>query len=169
MYCLFERSPMCDDDERARIGSNLKSVVNRGREPGLKLTSRKGDITLPEWGNSLMDGIDKIAVQLDRAHGGNDYQRVCNQQREKLADPSLTPSAPILAAMTEKPFFSLAMKWSTQHKNEFESRPLTGDDLANFQRYSKQSIDQQAQVEAADTISFDQYLSSYYQQYQDLS
>ena len=69
----------------------------------------------------------------------------------------------------EKPFFSLAMKWSTQHKDEFESRPLTGDDLANFQRYSKQSIDQQAQVEAADTISFDQYLSSYYQQYQDLS
>lgn len=171
MYCLFERSPMCDDDERARIGSNLKSVVNRGREPGLKLTSRKGDITLPEWGNSLMDGIDKIAVQLDKAHGGNDYQRVCNQQREKLADPSLTPSATILAAMTEqeKPFFSLAMEWSTQHKDEFESRPLTGDDLANFQRYSKQSIDQQAQVEAADTVSFDQYLSSYYQQYQDLS
>lgn len=170
LYCLFERSPMCDDDERARISGNLKSVVNRGREPGLKLLSREGDLGLLEWGNHLVDGIEKIARQLDLVYGGDDYLRVCNQQRNKLLDPSLTPSAQILAAMTarEKPFFSLAMEWSMQHKSEFESRPLIGDDLVEFQQFTEQSIKQQAAVEAADTVNFDQYLASYYQQYQDL-
>ena len=34
LYCLFERSPLCDDDDRERINYNLKNVVNRGRRPG---------------------------------------------------------------------------------------------------------------------------------------
>ena len=55
-----------------------------------------------------------------------------------------------------------------QHKSEFESRPLIGDDLVEFQQFTEQSIKQQAAVEAADTVNFDQYLASYYQQYQDL-
>ncbi|ARN73652.1 glutamate--cysteine ligase [Oceanicoccus sagamiensis] len=170
LYCLFERSPLCDDDDRERINNNLKAVVNRGREPGLMLQTRTGDRSLNDWANKLLDGIDKIAEQLDAAHGGNNYQRVCQQQRGKIADASLTPSATILADMDKqkKPFFRFAMDLAEQHGKDFHNRPLTGEDLEYFLQKTALSKQQQAEIEAADSISFDQYLADYYQQYSNI-
>ena len=68
----------------------------------------------------------------------------------------------------EKPFFHLAMDLAKQHDQQFRERPLTGEELADFQQKTEQSIQQQHDIEAADTISFDDYLADYYQQYQQL-
>ena len=171
LYCLFERSPLCDDDDRELINYNLKAVVNRGREPNLQLKARTGDRSLNDWANKLLDDVDKIAAQLDTAYGGDDYQRVCQQQREKIDDASLTPSAAILADMEkqQQPFFRFAMDLAEQHGNDFCSRPLTGEDLDYFLQKTELSKQQQAEIEAADTISFDKYLADYYRQYSDLT
>jgi glutamate--cysteine ligase len=170
LYCLFTQSPMCDDDDRDRINNNLKAIVNRGREPNLELQTRTDTRSCPEWGNEILDGIDKVAVLLDQAHGGENYQRVCQLQREKLSDPSLTPSAQILSDMREqeKPFFQFAMDLAKQHDRQFRKRPLTGKELASFELKTEQSIQQQHDIEAADNISFDDYLAEYYQQYDQL-
>jgi glutamate--cysteine ligase len=170
LYCLFERSPLCDDDDRKRISNNLKAVVNRGREPGLILETGNGTRSLPDWGNHLLDGIEPIAKLLDRAHGGNDYQRVCQQQRDKLSDPSLTPSAKILADMRsqQQTFFQLASTLCEQHERDFRARPLPVDQQHYFQQQSDQSKAQQAAIEAADQVSFDDYLARYFQQYAEL-
>jgi len=170
LFCLFDRSPMCDDDDRCRINSNLKAIVNYGRQPGLQLQSRSGEYSLQDWGTELLNGIDKIAVLLDAAHGGEEYQRVCREQRQKLSDPSLTPSAKILADMRDRDlsFFSFSINQSEQHAKDFMARPLTTDKLAFFQQITQQSLLDQAAVEASDTQSFDDYLAAYYSQYQDL-
>jgi glutamate--cysteine ligase len=170
LYCLFERSPLCDDEDRDRINNNLKAVVNNGRDPELQLQTRDGDLGLVDWSNTLLDDIDKIAARLDAAHGGNDYQRVCQQQRQKVADSSLTPSAKILADMKQQQqsFFQFAMAQSQQHGSDFRQRPLTGDEQQYFADKAQQSIQQQEAIEAVDEISFEQYLSRYYQQYSEL-
>lgn len=170
LYCLFERSPLCDDDDRERINYNLKAVVNRGREPDLQLQTRTGDRSFGDFANTLLDGIDKIAMQLDAAHGGNNYQRVCREQRNKVVNVSLTPSASILADMNkqQKSFARFAMDLAEQHGKDFHSRPLTGEDLEYFLQKTELSRQQQADIEAADSISFDDYLADYYQQYSNL-
>lgn len=171
LYCLFERSPLCDDDDRERINYNLKSVVNRGREPDLQLQTRIGDCRLSDWANSLLDGIDKIAKQLDAAHGGNNYQQACQRQRDKVANPSLTPSAAILTDMEKqkKSFSSFAMNLAEQHSQDFHSRPLTDKDLEYFRQKTELSRQLQADIETADTLSFDDYLADYYRQYSKLT
>lgn len=167
LYCLLERSPPCDDDDRSRIDSNLKKVVNQGRDPGLLLESRNETLGLSHWGNRLMGDIEKVAVVLDQAHGGDDYSRVCKAQRAKLTDPSLTPSAKILADMSaqDKPFFRFAMDLTEQHGKDFRSQALSAEQLAHYKEQSKQSIEQQQAIEAADQISFEDYLEQYYKQY----
>lgn len=170
LYCLFDVSPLCDEDDRNRIAHNLKAVVNRGREPGLTLETRNGSRTLEEWGNTLLDGIAAIAEILDSAHGGNDYQRVCNEQREKLTNPELTPSATILKDMREqqKPFFRFAMDLADQHRDYFLQRPLPEATASYFRDHTETSLAKQRNIEAADTLDFEAYLSQYYQQYQAL-
>ncbi len=170
LYCLFERSPLCDDDDRQRINSNFDNVVNRGRDPGLLLETSKGSTGLANWGYQLMDGIEKIAAQLDRAHGGTDYSRVCQQQKAKLADPQLTPSAKILADMSAqgKPFFLLAMDLTRQHEQYFRGKPLPTAQQKKFIEQAKHSFEKQHAIEKADSISFDRYLEQYYRQYQQL-
>ncbi len=171
LYCLFDDSPLCDDADSNRINYNLKSVVNRGRDPALQLQTRNGDCSVADYGNELLNGIEKIAAQLDQAHGGDDYLRVCREQRQKLADPELTPSARILADMhkQKKPFFRFAMDLAEQHGKQFRERPLTDSERSYFQQHATQSLQRQAEIEAADTLGFDEYLAQYYQQYDALT
>jgi glutamate--cysteine ligase len=170
LFCLFDNSPICDDEDRERFNSNLQKVVNHGRDPGLLLQTRNRTLSLTDWGNQLMDGIDKIALLLDQAHGGNAYQQVCQQQRAKINNPDLTPSAKILADMKEhgKSFFQFAMDLSEHHNQAFRSRPLSETDNALFNEQSTLSVNKQHDIEQSDTINFDQYLADYYRQYEDL-
>lgn len=171
LYCLFENSPLCNDDDSDRISHNFKTAVNRGREPDLRLQTPDGDRSLADWGNQLLDNIEKIAAQLDRAHGGDNYHRACSQQRQKIFDPALTPSARILADMgqQQKPFFNFAMDLAQQHGQQFRNRPLDDADYSYFQQHTIESLLQQEQLQQADTLSFDDYLAQYYRQYDALT
>lgn len=167
LYCLLSDSPLCDDDDRQRIRVNLKAVVNAGRQPDLTLQNVKGPMTLRAWGEELLDGIAQVATLLDKAHGGDDYSRVCLQQREKLADSSLTPSERVLDDMRaqDKSFFQFSKMLAQQHADYFLHRPLEGEQLQYFTAESERSLLGQKDIEAADTLNFDEYLRQYYQQY----
>lgn len=170
LYCLFKRSPMCDDEDRSRINANLKRVVTHGRDPALVLQNYTGPTSLPEWGGRIVDGMEAIARQLDACHGGDDYQRVCRQAREKMADPELTPSARLLADMRaqEKPFYRLAKDLAQQHTDYFLKHPLDAERLDYFRAESELSLDNQRDIELNDKLNFDEYLRAYYAQYDTL-
>ena len=167
LHCLLADSPPCDDAERARIGSNQSLVVNRGREPGLHLATPEGEKSLEEYGRELLHAMLPIARALDDAHGAEDYQGVLALQGYKLTDPSLTPSAKILADMAERdlPFFTLAMEASRDWARKLSSQPLSEEKLAAFREASSASLAAQQEIEAADEIDFETYLANYYQQY----
>lgn len=170
LYCLFKRSPMCDDEDWQRISANQNAVVNAGRDPTLTINHYNGPITVPEWGEKILNDMQRIALYLDHAHGGDDYRRVCQQQRDKLKNPELTPSARILADMRaqEQPFFRFALELSQQHTDYFLKRP-PGEELERLlTAESEQSLLRQKDIEAADTLSFGEYLRQYYTQYDTL-
>jgi glutamate--cysteine ligase len=167
LNCLFNISPMCDAADRQRIDNNFKKTVNEGRKPGLMLETDKGERSLQAWGNELLDNIDSIAKLLDDAHGGTDYQQSCIQQRKKLADASLTPSAKILADMknNKQSFYRHAMNWSQQHNDYFRARPLSQEQEDYFKQQKEESLQKQKAIEDSDQLSFPDYLAQYYKQY----
>ncbi len=170
LYCLIADSPECDDDEPGRIAANQLAVVNRGREPGLSLATLEGDKPLQGWGHELLTALGQIAGALDTAHGGDSYARVLADQVAKLDDPTLTPSARILAEMAERdlPFFTLAMEASRHWAEQLSSEPLDAGQLETFRAASEASLEAQQAVEAADSIDFETYLANYYAQYASL-
>ena len=96
LYCLYQDSPKCDDDNNAEISNNLLSVVNRGREPNLELNQHGSPRTMTAWAEELIVDISRIAEQLDKAHKTDSYTQSCKAQLAKVHDVSLTPSAQIV-------------------------------------------------------------------------
>jgi glutamate--cysteine ligase len=170
LHCLLSDSPDCDDAERARIARNTLAVVNRGREPGLLLDTGNGMQTLTDWADSLLKEIAPVAEAMDAVHGEGDYAAALEQQTQKVASPECTPSARLLADMRDNdlPFFTLAMQYSQRWAEEFRASELPGERLATFRAESESSLAKQREVEAADRIGFDEFLASYYRQYQSL-
>jgi glutamate--cysteine ligase len=115
----------------------------------------------------LLEAMYPIARALDAAHESDDYSAVLTLQGYKLGDPSLTPSAQVLAEMHERdiPFFAVAMDKSREWAEAFSDRPLPPEKLEAFRAESEASLERQRAVEAADDIDFETYLERYYRQY----
>jgi glutamate--cysteine ligase len=170
LYCLLSESPACDEQEQHEQAANLEAVVNRGREPGLLLDNNGEQCSLTTWAESLLEDMGEIAKLLDEAHGGNQYAAALNDQRAKVSDAELTPSARILREMREQdlPFFRIAMNYSTQWAEYFRQQPLSDEVAASFEQETARSIDAQKEIEASDELSFDQYLHNFFSQYEAL-
>lgn len=171
LYCLLQESPESSRQECDAILSNQKKVVNRGREPGLTLTSAEhGQIEMKVWATQLMQALQPVAEMLDQAHGGKLYTASLEQEAAKAADPTLTPSARLLRDMREQGlgFAALARQSSRAHDAEFRRRPLQGKSLKAMQALAVRSLQEQIALEQADNLSFEDYLSGYYEQYHDL-
>jgi glutamate--cysteine ligase len=169
LYCLMEDSPPCDDADQQLQASNMEAVVNRGREPGLMLQTADGEKSLRSWGEELMAEVQDIASLMDSVHGGSQYAAASAVQVEKLADPELTPSARVLREMREgKTFFRLGLSYSQHWAEHFQSRELSPRSNEALIQETRRSLQAQREVEASDSISFDQYVANFYAQYEAL-
>jgi glutamate--cysteine ligase len=167
LYCLLQDSPPCNEAEQSQISENTRRVVNRGREPGLGLLNNGDSVPLSELGAELLTNIEAITLLLDQAHNSDTYAASHQQQCAKLVNPDLTPSARILREMKDEgvPFFRLAMNYSSRWAEEFKKRPLSGQQAQHFIEACERSRQQQRDIEASDSVDFEAYLESYYQQY----
>lgn len=173
IYCLLEDSPACDDAEQSRQAKNFEAVVNEGRRPGLLLDrgpAAGGEIALQEWANQLLAAMQPIAALFDTEHQTQNYNEALQTQRDKVRDPSLTPSARVLREMQEKelPFFRLAMHYSEQWATHFQSQQLSDEAKIKYTNEAQRSLDATQTIEETDSISFEQYLEKFYEQYDNL-
>ncbi len=170
LYCLLEESPDCDDDEQARQSANLEAIVTRGREPGLMLDTAAGPRRFDELGAELLDRMASIAALLDRAHDQTGYSGALAEQRQKIADPELTPSARVLREMREQdvPFFRLAMNYSEEWATHFRRRSLSPETQSEFDAETRRSLSAQTDLEQDQGTSFEEYLQTFYDQYKAL-
>lgn len=172
LYCLLEDSPAIDTTAHQETMDNLKLVVNRGREEGLALRDQGRVRNMQEWGLELLEKIEALSVLLDETQGNTElYRTALEAQRARLTDSSLTPSARMLAEMGDQdcPFFNLAMHYAQQHREHFLADPPSAQELTEQLAVAERSLDEQAQIEASDTLDFDTYLARYYAQYEELS
>jgi glutamate--cysteine ligase len=110
--------------------------------------------------------LEPVCEALDAGEPDAPYGAALAEQRRALEDPSLTPSARMLAEMRERgePFFRFAMRRSQEHAEWFRARPLDPERERLFEEEAQRSLSLQAGIEAADTMSFEEYLHRYLSQ-----
>ena len=166
LLCLLTDSPPTEAAEQEAIGRNQLAVARRGRHPELLLERDGGTVRLRDWAQETLGRLASICTLLDGADPARPYSVSLAGQRHKLEDPSLTPSARILADMREhgESFFRFARRLSATHRHDFLERPFPPAALLRFQAEARGSLQEQAAIEAADTLSFDDYLHRYFSQ-----
>ncbi len=167
LYCLLSDSPQTDEREYHQGQENQKRIVNTGRDPALRLLRGDHDVLMRDWADEILAGSAAMAQLLDQAKDGSEHQAALAQQRAKVADPALTPSAQVLRDMTAagQSFYTHTLALAEQQNRYFAARPLTADRYALFAQMSGSSLQAQAALEADQQLSFDQYLENYYAQY----
>jgi glutamate--cysteine ligase len=164
LFCLLEESPVLSKSEIDAIDENLVLVAHKGRQPGLDL--RRGDekISLQDWASELCNKMKPVACLLDRAHYCENYFSSVKSQIASVFDPDLTPSARMLSEMKEhnEGFFHHAQRMSKHHYRYYKTHALSEEKIRFFEQAARESLEKQHQIEAADSISFDEYLQKYF-------
>jgi glutamate--cysteine ligase len=162
--CLMKDSPPIDIAEQETLDANHVLVARRGREPGLRLDRDGRKTPMLGWARELIDSMQGVAEIFDRGDPSRPYSAALAVQAAKIENVTLTPSARMLAELesTGESFFDLALRMSKLHKEYFLALyPPNVERLAEFRAEADESLRAQASIEAADKLSFEQYLAEY--------
>lgn len=164
LFCALQDSPQLSDGECTRAASNFMTVVKEGRRPGLELGRNGQAVELKVWAAELLEKMAPLVKLLDESHGGDEHAKSLSAQLAKVNDASLTPSAQVLASMTEhkESFTAFSFRQSEAHAKYFRSEPLSADDQSTFETLARTSLAQQAELEQTEeTVDFDTFVGAY--------
>lgn len=164
LFCLLHDSPTISTDERKEIDHNQSSTAHHGRQPGLKLHRNGKPILLCTWATEIFNTMVDLCKLLDRNHAGTPYTSALKTYYELVEDPDLTPSAKILQQMEEngESFFPYSMRHAEQHARYFQSLSQSEERTQFFRQTAEESLAKQQQMEAGDTLNFDEFLERYF-------
>ncbi|WP_455208826.1 glutamate--cysteine ligase [Kaarinaea lacus] len=164
IFCLLHDSPTISTDERKEIDHNQSSTAHHGRQPGLKLLRNGKPVLLCTWATELFNTMVDVCKLLDNNQATAPYTTALKTYYAMVEDPDLTPSARILEQMREndEAFFPFSMRHAEQHAQYFKSLPISDEQVRLFHQVAKESITKQQQMEASDTLAFDEFLANYF-------
>lgn len=166
LFCLLLESPQINVFEQREIDRNEGAAAHRGRDPNLYLQRNGREISLREWAYEACDAMRPLCAILDRGESLPHYSQSLEQQLARIRNPELTASARMLAEMDEhgESFFEFAQRKSRQHYEYFAQQSLAPEREAFFAELVKSSWEKQHAMEAADHLTFDEFLANYFAQ-----
>jgi glutamate--cysteine ligase len=164
LHCLLAESPPDTPEEVRALARNQQLAATRGREPGLQL--ERGDATTPlaDWGGEVLAECALIAARLDEVFGGSLYGEALAAAHAVLGDSAATPSARMLAEMARgfaNSYTAFVLERSRLHRETLMGLPLPRVEEERFALLAAQSLGEQAGIEAADTLPFEEYRRNY--------
>ncbi|OON36549.1 glutamate--cysteine ligase [Izhakiella australiensis] len=162
IWCALADAPDMSSEELLCTRKNWNRVILEGRKPGLLMSigCEESQRPLAEMGKALFEDFRSVARILDEQQGSNDYQQVCDLLAACFDDPELTYSARILHAMKDTGIVGTGLALAEQYRHMLTEEAfeiLTPD---SFTEEAKNSWAKQKDIEASDTLSFEDYLES---------
>lgn len=162
LYCLFSQCPQSSDTSCPEIRSNQRDVIMRGRDPELTLQRGIERVPFSVAATELLDAIMDTANLLDAAHDSFEYSSAVYAQQAKVEDPALSPSGQIMALVNEgAEFIDIVKEQADKHQIHFASLEKDQEFHQRLVDLAATSLRQQQALEAADEISFDEFLEQY--------
>ena len=164
MYCVTHPSEMMDAQQYNETELNLRAVVDHGRDPEIMLSNEQQSIGLSTWALQLFSDMQQIALVLDQANGTTQYSTALELEKQKVLDPSLTPSAKILHRLVSQQCDngSLGLALAEDYKKQLIESDYEFMSAEVLAEHARLSIEKQHLIEQQDIISFDDFLSSYF-------
>ncbi len=163
-YCALTEHGILDSAEQNIYEKNMDEIVIRGRDPELRLDDKGESKSVKQWGNSIFEEMLPIAKILDKANNTEKYQEVLAAELAKINDPELTPSAKVLDLLVNqnKSLTQVALSMAQKYKDDLLAQDYQIFNEETFVESVKQSHIDQKNIEDSDTLSFDDFLTNYF-------
>ncbi|WP_420422623.1 bifunctional glutamate--cysteine ligase GshA/glutathione synthetase GshB [Simkania sp.] len=115
LYCLLKESSTLNEETRCSLIGNQQKVALLGRKKGLLLKCHKA-LPLQEWATRIFNYMEPISQLL-----GPEYESNLKQERKKLTDSTLTPSAQVHRALETESLETFGLKWAKKHQKAWKS------------------------------------------------
>ena len=165
LHCWLSDSPQDTPAEIAALARNQQSTAARGREPELRLERDGQPVLLTDWAQDLVDACQPIAEKLDEVLGGEGHRAAWQSAAAALKDHSRLPSAKVVAALEHDQGTSGHAGFAHDRSAQARETLLTADlheaQRLSFEQQAAASLDEQARIEAADTLPFETFRVDY--------
>lgn len=164
LHCLLADSPPDTPQEIAALSRNQHLAAARGREPGLRLERGDGDVALRDWAAEILAECAPIADALDAAQGGCAHGLALASAGAALRDADALPSARVLSTMRrdfDSSYIRFVNAQSDRTRHTLLGQPFAAGLQARFAELARDSLDEQARIEAADVLPFETYRLNY--------
>lgn len=161
---LTDSDPM-DFCEQACWRENWNKVIVEGRKVGLELQiGCKGEtLTLQEWAKRVFAELSQLAVEMDKALGGNEYQAVCEKLLTWIDNPELTISGQILEETKRLGGLGgLGCDLGKKYREKHLAHQYRFYNQDTMEQEVVRSREAQSALEASDTQAFDEFLEDYF-------
>jgi glutamate--cysteine ligase len=165
LTCLLLPSDDLDADSFKESDTNLNRVVLEGRKPGLTLVRDGEEIAMTDWAGELFTEFRKVASLLDEATQDKDYASVIESEWKKVLDPSLTLSGRWLDRLKKQGDNGVVgAELAQEYGRKISEYKYEYTQFEDFVEAAKTSIAAQKELEASDTVPFDEFIRDYFAQ-----
>ena len=164
LHCLLSDSPPDTPEEIAALKHNQHLAAERGREPGLRLACGGAQVPLSDWGTEILAECEPIAVHLDGLQGGDAYANALAQARASWSDSAQTPSARVLAEVQQlygNDYVAFAAARSQTAQQQLLGHAWDASQEERYCLMAQQSLARQREIEAGDTLPFEEWRLRY--------
>lgn len=164
VYCLLEDSPALSASAQQVTEQNLKKVVTDGRRNNLELLQDGQSRLMQDWAEQLFADMMPVAKWLDEVYQSDRYQAVMRQYYLSLLDPAQTPSGRILNHLlsSRQDNGHYMRELAERYREQLLAEDYQVYSETEFSSAAAVSLTKQQQIEASDTLSFEQYLAAYF-------
>ena len=164
LLCLLLPSPEDSPTEIDQLAQVHRAVVERGRDPALRLATAAGEGSLKTLGTPLLAAAAPIAEALDRSQLTTAHSDALARAAHTLSHPESTPSAAVLAEMRREGDSLHSPRPKRSAPQASKSLPLSDAEEAEQAAIARESHTAQAAIEAQDQESFATYRKVYMEQ-----
>ncbi len=175
LFCLFTEAPEFTDIAEDEAKNNMAKASCSGRDPNLILYNDSKAVSIPSWGSEILQNMRPIAETMDKEKHRPHYVSIIERQIDVVNNPSLTPSARIMANLrgevTGHPmtYHQFITNLSRQMMKKSRDLGLTDAEKAKVTRDALISKKEEISLlEKSKQISFDNYLNNYFKQLEKL-
>ena len=121
-------------------------------------------VLLLDWAAEILHDCAPIAAALDAAHCTNDHTQALAAARAGTQAPDTLPSARVLATMAADfggSYTGFIRAQADATRNHLLELPWAPEQQVAFEAMARDSIAEQAALEAADTVDFEAYRQAY--------
>jgi glutamate--cysteine ligase len=164
MYCLLSPETELTDAQQQEAEENQDVVVLEGRKPDLELSHSGVTKSRSNWLGEVFDDFTTIAAWLDKHYGKTDYSDAIKATLPSVTEPANTLSGKVLSKLqttqTDNGVFGLQL--AQQYKQQILSNETSEFSAEFLQQESAKSLKTQQDVENADSVNFDDFLTEYF-------